>query len=99
MKSMFLNKVEVFLEGFENLTESLVLTLLYKVRTQNLKKNLLHGFYKSADLLSKHQNHDEGFFKLCVLLKMSKLYFIKFGHSEKGTKFEKIFHLKFDATE
>ena len=24
---------------------------------------------------------------------------LKFGPSEKGTKFEKIFHLKFDATE
>ena len=24
---------------------------------------------------------------------------LKFGHSERGTKFEKIFHLKFDATE
>ena len=24
--------------------------------------------------------------------------FIKFGYSEKATKFEKIFHLKFDAT-
>ena len=28
-----------------------------------------------------------------------ELFLIKFGHSEKGTKFEKIFHLKFDATE
>ena len=25
--------------------------------------------------------------------------YIKFGHYEKGTKFEKIFHLKFDITE
>ena len=24
---------------------------------------------------------------------------VKFGHSEKGTKFEKIFFLRFDATE
>ena len=24
---------------------------------------------------------------------------IKFGYSEKATKFEKIFHLKFDATQ
>ena len=37
------------------------------------KKNLLHGFGKSADLLSKRQNHDEDFFKLCVLLKKSDL--------------------------
>ena len=24
---------------------------------------------------------------------------VKFGHSEKDTKFEKIFHLKFDVTQ
>ena len=38
------------------------------------EKNLLHGFDKSADLLSKHQNHEEDFFKLCVILKKSELY-------------------------
>ena len=38
------------------------------------KKNLPHGFHKSADLLSKRQNHEEDFFKLCVLLKKSELY-------------------------
>ena len=37
-------------------------------------KNLPHGFDKSADLLSKRQNHEEDFFKLCVLLKKSELY-------------------------
>ena len=31
--------------------------------------NLPHGFDKSADLLSKGQNHEEDFFQLCVLLK------------------------------
>ena len=36
------------------------------------QKNL-HGFDKSADLLSKRQNHEEDFFKLCVLLKKSEL--------------------------
>ena len=35
------------------------------------EKNLYHGFDKSADLLSKSQNHEEDFFKLCVLLKES----------------------------
>ena len=30
---------------------------------------------------------------------MKKKGYLKFGLSEKGTKFEKIFHLKFDATE
>ena len=32
------------------------------------EKNIPHGFDKSADLLSKRQNHEEDFFKLCVLL-------------------------------
>ena len=35
-----------------------------------------HGFDKSADLLSKRQNHEEDFFKLSVLLKKSELYLI-----------------------
>ena len=38
------------------------------------KKNLPHGLNKTADLLSKRQNHEEDFFKLYVLLKKSKLY-------------------------
>ena len=38
------------------------------------EKNLPPGFDKSADLLSKHQKHDEDFFKLCVNLKKSELY-------------------------
>ena len=37
-------------------------------------ENLPHGFDKSADLLSKLQNHEEDFFKLCVLLKKTELY-------------------------
>ena len=40
--------------------------------TENLK-NLPHGFDESADLQSKRQNHKEDFFKICVLLKNSKL--------------------------
>ena len=36
-------------------------------------KNLPYGFDKSADLLSKCQNHREDFFKLRVLLKKSEL--------------------------
>ena len=38
------------------------------------EKNLPRGFDKSADLLSKCQNHEEDFFKFRVLLKKSKLY-------------------------
>ena len=30
---------------------------------------------------------------------LRKTNLIKFGYSEKATKFEKIFHLKFDITE
>ena len=37
------------------------------------EKNLPHGFDKSADLLSKRQNHEEDFFKLCVFLRKSEL--------------------------
>ena len=44
------------------------------VKHTKFEKNLPHGFDKSADLLIKHQNHEEDFFKLCVLLKKSKLY-------------------------
>ena len=42
--------------------------------THKIKKNLPHGFDKPADLLSKYQNHEEDFFKVCVLLKKSDLY-------------------------
>ena len=44
------------------------------LETHKISKNLPHGFDKSADLLSKRQNHEEDFFKLCVLLKKSELY-------------------------
>ena len=37
------------------------------------EKNLPHGFDKSVDLLSKRQNHEEDFFKLCVLFKKSEI--------------------------
>ena len=37
------------------------------------EKNLHHGFDKSADLLSNRHNHEEDFFKLCVLFKKSEL--------------------------
>ena len=36
------------------------------------EKNLPYGFDKLADLFSKRQNHEEDFFKLCVILKMSE---------------------------
>ena len=46
--------------------------------THKIWKNLPYGFDKSADLLSKRQNHKADFFKLCVLFKKSELYVIGF---------------------
>ena len=46
------------------------------LETHEIRKNLPHGFDKSADLLSKRQNHEDDFFKLCVLLKKSELYLV-----------------------
>jgi hypothetical protein len=40
---------------------------------------------------------DMGFVSQTVYL--YKLQKLKFGHSKKNTKYEKIFHLKFDTTE
>ena len=37
------------------------------------EKNFHHGFDKLIDLLSKRLNHEEDFFKLCVLLKKFEL--------------------------
>ena len=52
-------------------------SIFTKVRTfwetHKIWKNLPHGFDKSADVLSKRQNQEEDLFKLCVLLKKSKL--------------------------
>ena len=44
------------------------------------KKNLPHGFDKSAELLSKCQNHEEDFFKLRELLKKSVGMFLNMFH-------------------
>ena len=44
-------------------------------KAHKIWKNLPHGFDKSADLLSKRQNHEADFFKLFVLLlNKSELY-------------------------
>ena len=40
---------------------------------KKFKKNLPYGFDKSADLLSKRQNHKADFFKSFVLFKKSEL--------------------------
>ena len=46
------------------------------------------------DLLDFQINSHHIFTKLQV-----RIILLKFGYSEKATKFEKIFHLKFDVTE
>ena len=47
------------------------------------------AFKKGNRLMPSINNNYLGFF----------LESLKFGYSEKATKFEKIFHLKFDATQ
>ena len=42
--------------------------------THKIWENLPYGFDKLADLLSKCKNHEDDFFKWCVLLKKSELY-------------------------
>ena len=68
------------------MVDFLIYCMSSKVRTfwEALKiwKNLPHGFDKSADLLSKRQNHEEDFFKICVLLRKSNfitIYFFNMG--------------------
>ena len=51
----------------------------------NFEKNLPHGVDKSADLLSTHQNREENFFKLRVLLKKSEFY-LKPSQNKKSQK-------------
>ena len=41
------------------------------LRNTKFEKNLPHGFDKSADLLSKHQNHEEDFFSNYVCFSKS----------------------------
>ena len=55
--------------------QSLKLKFGLSQKHTKFKKNLPHGFDKSADLLSKCQNHETGFFKLCVLIKKSEVIF------------------------
>ena len=56
------------MNNFISFLDLLTIKLELSENTQNLK-NLPHGF----DKLSKPRNHEEDFFKLCVLLKKSEL--------------------------
>ena len=64
-------------DTFGRIYEKKWLACLIKVQTfwetHKIWKNLPYGFDKSADLLSKRQNHKADFFKLCVLFKKSEL--------------------------
>ena len=48
----------------------------------------MNNFKKEQDVKNPNQ-----------IIFVSPTYLVKFGYSEKATKFEKIFHLKFDVTE
>ena len=58
---------------------------------------LLAGYIPQHKVPSASSSRSIGF-SVCVQC-CRMVDSVKFGHSEKGTKFEKIFHLKFDATE
>ena len=75
----------------------------------NLKKKDLKSEKKvNATLMKKwfHLIISKGKFMLIALAEQYtpfyfnfQILFLKFGYSEKATKFEKILHLKFDATQ
>ena len=58
---------------------SCLVKFCFSEKHTKFEKKLPRGFEKSADLLRKHQNHEEDFFKLCVLLE--KLKYPKLIHS------------------
>ena len=65
--------LNIFISSKKNFFFSTVKFRLSEKHTK-FDKNLPYGFDKSADLLSKRQNHEEDFFKSCVLFKKSELY-------------------------
>ena len=56
-----------------NVNESFDVKFGLSEKHKKFEINLPYGFDKSDDLLDKHQNHEDFFFKLCVILKKSKL--------------------------
>ena len=63
--------LDLILIGIKKIFEALKVRTFWEAHI--VWKNLPHGFDKSADILTKRQNHNEDFFKLCVLLKKSGL--------------------------
>ena len=73
------------------MVDFLIYCMSSKVRTfwEALKiwKNLPHAFDKSADWLNKRQNHEEDFFKICVLLRKFELYLKVLSRLIKNERF------------
>ena len=73
-----------------NKREKMISTVLKKV-TKNVTSTTLARYYSSS------------FLRSLISLGWRQYDYhkaeLKFGHSEKDTKFEKIFHIKFDVTE
>ena len=69
IKTFFVHYIPI--QSFDNFLFFIKFGLSEK--RSKFKKNLPHGFDKSADLLSKRLNHEEDFFKICVLLRKSEL--------------------------
>ena len=56
---------------------------------------MLNNFWITLILKQFVTEMTSNFWQHCAI----SAFEIKFGYSEKATKFEKIFHLKFDATQ
>ena len=57
------------------------------------------NFQRSTESQSNQPNLEVFGNRSSALVAEVKVSFLKFGYFEKATKFEKIFHLKFDLTE
>ena len=70
-----------------------------------LKKGSVHHQLGTKVLRAPPRIHFDSQFELNTMgpnleiLGHQNIYLLKFKHSEKNTKFEKIFHLKFDTNE
>ena len=71
-------------------------TNLYTVGKQVIDEKEFLAFYES--LMEREVLHVI-FDQVRKKSNYQKSWWVKFGYSEKSTKFEKIFHLKFDATQ
>ena len=64
------------------------------------KKSPVTFFYVRGMTSTRLTNSEMQIINFDILYRQNKFYpILKFGYSEKATKFEKIFHLKFDSTQ